>query len=397
MTYVRKMKPLVKFDASYYQHRNWVPNIQYSSIRHLDSSAHSDRSSWITHVGTFNNSDFGKLVSERVFESSDPETLRTIVQSQGLFSEKFFHRNIRPRVMGTYVRLGLDIQQIEKLLTDAAGYQYRIYNKSEAVFSIIDHIYSTCTLILMHDTVASNSIDEWLDEHSASQACALCGSVFKVTRLPNWVYFGGNGYKHCCFNCFIVDRPIKRDLHTIIPDFVAECGFIPTSSAGPIEYSFTSRIPHYRWKNVILAYAKMGGIEHVKKKYGTWFQGLAETKALPEGVLTTARGIRCLSNDKHVCHSLDEQRIDNWLFQRGIGHEREPLYPAHDELNPSERRRADWKVGDCFIEYFGLIGDPIYDKKLDEKIQLAEISGINLISLFPEDLESLEKKLGHLQ
>jgi len=76
----------------------------------------------------------------------------------------------------------------------------------------------------------------------------------------------------------------------------------------------------------------MGGIEHVKKKFGSWFKALAETGALPDGVLTTARGMRCLAQDGHMCHSLDEQRIDDWLSVHHLAHEREPIYPHHTSL-----------------------------------------------------------------
>jgi len=97
-----------------------------------------------------------------------------------------------------------------------------------------------------------------------------------------------------------------------------------------------------------------------------------------------------------MCHSLDEQHIDNWFAAHGIAHEREPTYPAHPELNHSGRRRADWRVGDSFIEYFGLVGDPKYEKKMDEKILLAQRLGVNLIALYPSDLVQLSSRLGNL-
>lgn len=374
-----------------------MPDLQYLADRHLDSSDRTDRSNWLTRVRELANSDFGDFVSQRYSEPSDPATLRSIIETHGVFGERFFRRNIHPSVVRRYARHNVEWQHIENLLSFASGYKCTFYSKSDAIFSIIDHIFNMCIIELMRDLGNSLFIDAWLDKNGATQECELCGNVFRLIDLPGWVYFGGNGYKKCCFGCLIVEQPRKGELLTLVPEFVDTCGFIPTSAAGPIEYSFTSRISTERWTSVMISYARMGGVGHVTKKYGSWFRALAETSALPEGVLTTARGIRCLSKDKHVCHSLDEQRIDNWLFERDINHEREPFYPTHVELNPSGRRRADWQVGDFYIEYFGLVGDPNYDKKMDEKLQLAELCDIDMIPIYPEDIDCLERKLGRLE
>jgi len=159
---------------------------------------------------------------------------------------------------------------------------------------------------------------------------------------------------------------------------------------------FTSRLPADKWNEVFISYGKMGGVEHVKAKYKSWFKGLAETGALPNGVLATARGVRCLAKDGHVCHSLDEQRIDNWLNNHNLKHEREPIYPSHPDLNPTGRRKGDWKVNGTFIEYFGLVGDKDYERKMDEKILLAGYSKINLIAIYPTDLDALDIRLQSL-
>jgi len=217
-----------------------------------------------------------------------------------------------------------------------------------------------------------------------------------VIDLPDWVYFGSYGFKRCCFQCRILEAPQKNNLISLVPAFTGACGFIPNSDANVINYAFTSRLPVGEWSKVMLAYARMGGIEHVKGKFGTWFTALAETGALPDGVLVTARGIRCQAKDGHTCHSLDEQRIDDWLHLHDLDHEREPIYPQHPSLNPTGKRRADWRVHETFIEYFGLVGDPKYEKKMDEKILLAQESNIPLIAIYPSDIEKLDERLGGL-
>ena len=97
--------------------------------------------------------------------------------------------------------------------------------------------------------------------------------------------------------------------------------------------------------------------------------------------------------DGHTCLSLDEQRIDDWLHVHDLDHEREPNYPQHPSFNPTGKRRADWKVREIFIEYFGLVGDPEYEKKMDEKILLAQEFNIPLIAIYPADIEKLDERL----
>lgn len=109
--------------------------------------------------------------------------------------------------------------------------------------------------------------------------------------------------------------------------------------------------------------------------------------------MTTSRGIKCLAQDGHECHSLDEQQIDNWLTDHSIEHEREPIYPAHPILNPSGKRRSDWRVGDIYIEYFGLTGEKTYDNKTDEKIMLVKQLGLTMLPIYPSDMVRLDKLL----
>jgi hypothetical protein len=141
----------------------------------------------------------------------------------------------------------------------------------------------------------------------------------------------------------------------------------------------------------------MGGMVKVEQEYGSWFKALAETSALPDGFRYSGTGVWCLAEDGHKCHSLAEQQIDNWLYNHGIDHEREPNYPQHEDYNPSGRRKADWLVeNNTLIEYFGLAGDDDYDEKTEEKIALARETETPLIALYPHDLNNLKAKLGQL-
>jgi len=233
--------------------------------------------------------------------------------------------------------------------------------------------------------------------NSVSRRCVLCGNDFKLVDHPYWAYFGSNGFGDCCLQCKIVETPKKADVAKLLRAFVDACGFIPKADAYPINYAFTSRLSPDRWPGAMLAYGKMGGTQRVLGTYDeSWFRALAESGSLPDGMVT-ARGIRCIAEDGHMCYSLDEQRLDNWLYAHGLPHRREPFYPFHPTLNPTGKRRADWSVRDTFIEYFGLVGDPKYDKKIDDKVLLASHFKINLVAIYPSQLQNLDETLACLK
>ena len=125
--------------------------------------------------------------------------------------------------------------------------------------------------------------------------------------------------------------------------------------------------------------------------------------------------------DGHTARSEDERRIDDWLHARGIRHEREPKLkgmrpgrgtgspaseasrggPREDGSTETARRplkwiRPDWRVGDVYIEYWGLANQQGYEARREEKLALYRARGLKLIELFPEDVERLEEKLGPL-
>jgi len=375
----RKVRPLVQFDTSYYKSRTAALGL------------------WALDVNWF-QTEFHKMVNETFAHPSDDVTFHSLVATHGIFTEKFFHKAIRERVIRRFADAQIDLREFQELLSSASssvrGYKHEwsLYGKWDAISRIIDHIFRQTAHRAFSNSQTYRQVTTWLEEFKIPRTCALCGEEFKVIDLPEWVYFGSNGFQNCCFQCPL-ESPTKRELITLIPSFVETCGFVPTSTAGPINHAFTSRLPADRWPKALLAYLKMGGLEHIKRKFGSWFEALAETGTLPDGVLATARGIRCMAGDGHVCHSLDEQRIDNWLLAHGLPHEREPRYPAHSTLNPTGRRRADWRVQDTFIEYFGLLGDADYEKKMAEKILLARHCEIDLITIHPSDLESLDQRL----
>lgn len=392
-------KSLVQFDANYYKYPRSVSRgfwARHPIEEGLSANEQRERKKWLDRVQSLSNSAFHDVIVEHFVDATDQEELLSILSEHGVFAERFFHRNFRERIARQLAKSSIRLEEFQKLIDLAWGHEIRLRNKSDAIFHVTDYLFEQNLFCAIRGVQIYRKIQAWFEEFSESITCVLCGNLFRVIDLPDWIYFGSNGFKHCCFRCQIVEAPRKSELNILVPAFAETCGFIPNSVASPINYAFTSRFSNGAWTKIMLAYAKMGGIEHVKKKFGAWFTALAETGALPDGVLSTARGIRCLAKDGHTCHSLDEQRIDDWLHAHHLDHEREPIYPQHPSLNPAGKRRADWKVKGIYVEYFGLVGDPEYENRMDEKILLAQEFNISLIAIFPSDIENLDKRLGRL-
>jgi hypothetical protein len=128
----------------------------------------------------------------------------------------------------------------------------------------------------------------------------------------------------------------------------------------------------------------------VKELFGSWFQALIEAGVLNEDARRTSRGTECLAKDGHICFSLGEKTIDDFLNTLKVEHEKEPKYP-------NSNYRADFAVGTVLIEYFGLEGDPDYDEKTREKQRICKKCGIDLVCIYPRDLANITKLDGKLR
>jgi predicted DNA-binding protein YlxM (UPF0122 family) len=96
-------------------------------------------------------------------------------------------------------------------------------------------------------------------------------------------------------------------------------------------------------------------------------------------------------HDGDLVKSTYERRVDNWLYKMGIPHDYGKKLPGKTMC------RCDFKVGDVYIEIWGLIGTEFYEEKMEEKkIPYYEKHGLNRIDLSPEDFDlknSFTKKL----
>lgn len=125
--------------------------------------------------------------------------------------------------------------------------------------------------------------------------------------------------------------------------------------------------------------------------FGTWNNLIKSAGFEPNPVMFSKKYI---SNDGHKCDSLSEKIVDDWLFARKIPHSVKVKYPWNNGMS------ADYKIGDYWIELFGLSGQlKSYDRLM--KLKLEKISEYNLkvIKLYLSDIFPicrLEKKLNPL-
>lgn len=135
---------------------------------------------------------------------------------------------------------------------------------------------------------------------------------------------------------------------------------------------------------VLLLLQRKPKTSHIVTTFGSWLNALIQSNVLENGARKTARGIQTIAKDGHVCLSLGEKTIDDYLYAKGVIHSKEPRYPEGNY-------RADFLIEKTFVEYFGLTGDEEYDKKTMLKKKICKKHSINLISIYPADLVSFKK------
>lgn len=88
--------------------------------------------------------------------------------------------------------------------------------------------------------------------------------------------------------------------------------------------------------------------------------------------------------DGHIVDSRWEYAVDRWLETHNIQHDVHPTVPWYE--SGSSPQLADFKVGNIYIEVWGIEGNPRYDKRRIEKIKKYKSLGIHLIQIFPHHI-----------
>ena len=161
--------------------------------------------------------------------------------------------------------------------------------------------------------------------------------------------------------------------------------------------SLLKKLPKEKLKEIVPVLVEMLPCEAYEREFGSWLGALIESGVLSHGTREEMYGFRCLATDGHECLSLAEKIIDDWFSKKRISHIKEPFYPFDESLNPLGNLRADWRIGEFYVEFFGLDGIPEYQEKIKLKRELAKRTGMNLVEVYPDDLYSLDEELKFLQ
>ncbi len=235
--------------------------------------------------------------------------------------------------------------------------------------------------------------------------CQLCGADFIgdysgiLDRLPSWSTPNSCPICPDCLSLrgYMAVRRSREELIADIKLFVEIVGYLPAAQFKDARVIRT--VPASDYLRALKHLQKMACFEvnddrfprlfdghgTYREVFDTWINACVEAELLDRVASRSSRGIRCIARDGHVCNSLGEKAIDDWLYSRAIEHSKEPPYPYHSTLNPFQMR-ADWKVGNTLIELWGMIGDPDYDATIQRKKAVAEHFGLSLIEVTPIDI-----------
>ncbi len=127
-----------------------------------------------------------------------------------------------------------------------------------------------------------------------------------------------------------------------------------------------------------------GSLDNACKLIGIERPNYSKPITLKNGVLFDNKGNPCFSNA--------EVLISNFLIQLNIEFEKEYYYKNIMPVEECKDKRFDWKIGDKYIEFFGLTGYGDYDKKTQIKIDLCSKYKVDLLPLYNHDLSSSKWK-----
>lgn len=112
--------------------------------------------------------------------------------------------------------------------------------------------------------------------------------------------------------------------------------------------------------------------------FGTWNKAIESAGYKSNPVMFADKHV---ARDGHKCDSIAEKIIDEWLYSKGIPHERSVPYPEGNRLT------CDFVVNKTFIEFFGLKGElKAYDRLANLKIKLSKKHKLKLVQIKPKDL-----------
>lgn len=201
--------------------------------------------------------------------------------------------------------------------------------------------------------------------------CNGCGIQFSESSIYGGIAKRVNFKIKFCSSCYGVAcwhgdcaKPFElseTEMLDLLRNFCQKLETIP-----PIKFMKNPRLDIYDTEKqieIVKHLLCMPSYKEYERIFGSWIKSLTLAGVLEDGVRVLTRGYQCIAKDGHICLSLSEKVIDDWLSAHNIKHDKEPLYPYDFYLNSSGRMRGDWKVNDLIIEYAGLLDDCPFAEK----------------------------------
>ncbi|MBI5195023.1 MAG: hypothetical protein HZA10_01730 [Nitrospirae bacterium] len=244
-----------------------------------------------------------------------------------------------------------------------------------------------------------NRVINFLENIDNEKRCDVCKRKYKLKKVElsfQHLYMPivhVNIYSSICPKCLM--KTVFNDLTDVennqlkkLYNLYEFLGEVPTQDYSSLYFLFKeqnriielTKLLHLLWSPDIF-----------KKHFGSFFAALVKSGILPEGTKKMKIGTMVLAKDGHVCLSLAEKDIDDFLYFLNIGHKKEVSYP-------NSNYRTDWEIvwnqKKYFIEFFGLMNIREYANKAKQKTALAALNNIELISIYPEtNWKELIKKI----
>ena len=244
-------------------------------------------------------------------------------------------------------------------------------------------------------------------KHFDETSCLACGEMFYPQTIANSIRVMGASFCAGCISLATDDVGIYSKVYkgkiaqrefaiNGIQAFVELAGFLPGAAIKPgklLSKSPIRHLPKEEARDLVRAWALVPRPRAVKELFPTWAHLLDAAGLLEGDYNPNSRGRRSISSCKHLCLSLGERYICEFLNSKKIGHTREPEYPLHEKLNPNGKLRADFLIGELWVEFAGLKGQKDYDARMKNKVKLGKALDLKLLVIEPKDLISLEEVL----
>jgi len=116
-----------------------------------------------------------------------------------------------------------------------------------------------------------------------------------------------------------------------------------------------------------------------RQHFGTWNNAIVAAGLEPNPVLFAKKFV---AEDGHKCDSFSEKIIDDWLFKKGVAHDRHVPYGG-------TKMTADFAIQKVRIEFFGLAGEQKeYDRLVAKKKEYCKRNKLRLVEIYPDNLYS---------